>query len=81
MNLPSTGEPFGLPKGTVRDILALVSMGLLVFDFVVDQVLTPELVYVVGPYIAFYFGTRPQEAPGAAPDEPLGEPSIPGDAA
>lgn len=75
-----SGEPFGLPKGTVRGLLALGSFALLAFDFGVDQTLTPELVYVVSPFIGFYFGTRGSEPPAPArEDDPLPPPAL-GDA-
>jgi hypothetical protein len=54
----NTGEPFGLPQGTVRGIIALVCLGLLVWDFYVDQAFSVELLAFAGPYLGFYFADR-----------------------
>jgi hypothetical protein len=72
MKILNTGEPFGLPKGTVRGIIALVCLGLIVYDFVVDQQFSAEILAFSGPYLGFYFGTRAN-----APDvEVLDEPAL-----
>lgn len=73
-----TGEPFGLPRGTVRGIIALAMLGLVGYDFAVDQALSPDILAFAGPYLGFYFASRSGEAPVAKP-EPLDPPSIPGE--
>lgn len=75
MALLNTGEPFGLPKGTVRGIIALASLALTIWAFVAHS---PDLLAILafsGPYLGFYFGTR-ANAPDAVVEEPLAEPSI-----
>lgn len=80
MGLPNTGEPFGMPMGTVRGILALTSMALIVWGFVTRS---PDLLAILafgGPYIGFYFGKRSGDSP-ATPVEAVAAPYIPGDGA
>jgi hypothetical protein len=54
----STGEPFGLPEGTVRGIIALAFMALLAFNFVTKNTIDPILLATSGPYFGFYFASR-----------------------
>ena len=75
MALLSTGEPFGLPKGTVRGIIALTCLALIVYDFVVDNQFSPEILAFAGPYLGFYFATR-QGDPAAVVDEVVGAPDL-----
>jgi hypothetical protein len=75
MALLDTGEPFGLPKGTVRGVIALVALGLLVFSYVATKVIDPTVLAFAGPFLGFYFGTRPGE-PVTVVEPPLAPPSL-----
>lgn len=75
MAITPTGEPFGLPKGTVRGIIALTCLALVVYDFVVDQQFTVEILAFTGPYLGFYFGTRGNSADAETP-EVLSDPDL-----
>jgi hypothetical protein len=73
-----SGEPFGLPKGTVRGIIALGMLALVGYDFAIDQALSADVMAFAGPYLGFYFATRGNE-PSAPKPEPLAAPYVPGD--
>lgn len=75
MAILDTGEPFGLPRGTVRGLIALVALGLLVYSYVVTSTIDPTLLAFAGPYLGFYFGQR-QGEPAVENDEPLGDPFV-----
>lgn len=76
-----TGEPFGLPRGTVRGIIALAFTALLVASYWTTKTLDPVLAAFTLPYIAFYFGQRGEAPAVVAPSvpEPLPAPSVPGE--
>lgn len=73
-----TGEPFGLPRGTVRGIIALSFTALLIASYWTLQTLDPVLAAFTLPYIAWYFAARQSEPARPAP-EPVNAPYIPGD--
>lgn len=56
--MADTGEPFGLPSGTVRGIIALTFAGLTVYNFVTTGTLDSILLATSGPYLGFYFAGR-----------------------
>lgn len=72
-----SGEPFGLPRGTVRGTIALAFTGAFIYMGVVGQIDVITLVALGGPSIGSYFATRAGDAP-AAPVEPLAAPSVAG---
>ena len=79
-----SGEPFGLPKGTVRGIIALAFSVVTLQQFVaLGHAPDPALLGITTLIIGNYFGSRNQEAPVAkvAKEEPLPAPAIAGDAA
>ena len=75
-------EPFGLPPGTVRGILALAFTVVSLYLFATAQVVPEALLAVNTLIVGNYFGTRNAvEAQYTAPEAPLAPPVIPGDAA
>lgn len=78
LSILDTGEPFGLPRGTVRGIIALGSFALLVYGYVVTNTIDPILLAFAGPYLGFYFGSRGNESPAEKP-EPVAAPYVPGE--
>ncbi len=65
--LPNTGEPFGLPNGTVRGVIALAFTGVTLQQFIAlghapDVALLGITTLIVGNY----FGTRAAETSTAA---------------
>lgn len=80
-----TGEPFGLPAGTVRGLIALTFTGLVVYQFATTGTATSELLATAGPYLGFYFAGRQAdsaakatvEAAAAVASAPVPPPFIP----
>ncbi len=82
MALLDSGEPFGLPKGTVRGIVALAFAGTIIQQVIIGSIDPITFIAVAGPFLGFYAGTRPTEAPASAPvvdDAPLAAPVVGGD--
>lgn len=77
MPILNTGEPFGLPKGTVRGIIALGSLALVAYSYVSTGTIDPTVLALAGPYLGFYFGTRPSD-PAVTEPEPLDQPVLGG---
>jgi hypothetical protein len=73
-----TGEPFGLPRGTVRGIIALAMTATLIAHTFLTGTLDGALVALTSPYIGFYFGSRNQEALATPPEAPLAKPYVDG---
>jgi hypothetical protein len=71
-----SGEPFGLPKGTVRGIIALGFAGTTLFLFATGREVTDALLGISTLIIGNYFGFR-----GSSPvvtrviEEPLAAPA------
>jgi hypothetical protein len=68
-----SGEPFGLPKGTVRGVIALGFAATLIEQVVVGAIDPITFIAVSGPFLGFYAAGRPTEAAAAA-SEPLAAP-------
>jgi hypothetical protein len=79
MALLDTGEPFGLPHGTVRGTIAIVSLFLVAYSYVTAGTIDSTLLAFAGPYLGFYFGSRANE-PAVVPEEQVADPDL-GDAA
>jgi len=75
-------EPFGLPPGTVRGILALAFTAVSLYLFATAQAVPEALLAVNTLIVGNYFGVR-SATDGAfvAPEAPLAAPSIPGEQA
>lgn len=71
-----SGEPFGLPRGTVRGLIALILTGTLVQQTMVGAIDPIVFVGIAGGSIGSYFTSRAAEPPvAAAPVEaPLPKP-------
>lgn len=68
MALLDSGEPFGLPKGTVRGVIALAFAGTLIQQVVIGAIDPITFIGVAGPFLGFYAGSRPNEAPAPEPE-------------
>lgn len=53
-----SGEPFGLPSGTVRGVIALFFTGLMGYAYVTTGTIDPTLLATGGPYLGYYFADR-----------------------
>ena len=53
-----TGEPFGLPQGTVRGMIALAFTAVFLYLGVVGTITSETLLALGGPAIGYYFATR-----------------------
>lgn len=77
MAILDTGEPFGLPRGTVRGIIALASLGLVAYSYVATSQIDVTLLAFAGPYLGFYFGSRGSEpAVERVVEPPLADPDL-----
>lgn len=71
-------EPFGLPRGTVRGVIALAVTGVTLFLFATGASVPEALIAVNGLIVGNYFGSRgPINAPSDV-REPVAAPYIPG---
>ena len=77
-SLFSSDEPFGLPSGTVRGVIALVSVALVAYSYVTQGTIDSTLLAFSGPYLGFYFGARGTTT-SSPPPEPVGAPYITGE--
>lgn len=59
--MDNTGEPFGLPSGTVRGMIALVFTGAFVYLGVTGGIAPETLIGIGGPAVGYYFATRQTE--------------------
>jgi hypothetical protein len=76
----NTGEPFGLPNGTVRGIIALAFTAGTLYLWVSGQVVPEPLLALNGLVVGNYFGSRGSIGPAApVSDETVGPPFIPGE--
>lgn len=76
---PDSGEPFGLPKGTVRGGIAIAFAATLIQQVLTGAIDPITFLAVAGPFLGFYAGTRPQEpsAPVVVrPEPPLLPPAL-----
>lgn len=73
-----SGEPFGLPKGTIRGLLTLAFSGATLYLWVSGGVVPEALLGVTTLIVGNYFGTRggAPDAPAAEEDEILAEPFV-----
>lgn len=81
-----TGEPFGLPRGTVRGIIALAFSAVTLYLFATGQSVDTALLSISTLIIGNYFGSRTSEnattaaaSAAVAAYEQVGPPYIPGD--
>ena len=77
----NTGEPFGLPTGTVRGILALALTGSTIYLFVTGQPVPDPLLAINALVVGNYFGSRATESAtkAAVEAETVQPPYIPED--
>lgn len=75
-----SGEPFGLPRGTVRGVIALAFSGVTLGLFAMQGSAPTELLAITTLIVGNYFGTRGSTPPAPAPDEPLAAPATGEDA-
>ncbi len=73
-----SGEPFGMPRGTVRGIIALSATLSLVYMWVTAQPVSDPQLAITTLIIGNYFGNR-GATPPAAPEPPLPAPYVPAD--
>ena len=82
---PNSGEPFGLPKGTVRGTIALALTGTLIQQVLSGAIDPITFIGVAGPFLGWYVADRQNSdstsgsslpAP-SIPDEPLAAPYVP----
>lgn len=62
----NTGEPFGLPPGTVRGIIALAFTATLIQQTVIGSIDTLAFLGVAGPFVGFYVAQRGAESAAKA---------------
>lgn len=79
MLMLDTGEPFGLPKGTVRGVIALSFSTAALFLWVTGQPLPDALLGVTTLIIGNYFGTRGSGDAAPPAPEVVAAPYVPGD--
>ena len=76
MAVLDTGEPFGLPRGTVRGIIALAFTAVTLFLFGTGQAPDGNFLAITTLIIGNYFGARASEAPAPAPEPDLPAPAV-----
>lgn len=76
-----TGEPFGLPQGTVRGLIALAFTGAFIYLGIVGEIAVETLIGIGGPAVGYYFAQRSAEnaAKAIVEKERLDAPSVPAD--
>lgn len=72
-------EPLGLPRGSVRAILALMITGAVLALTVIRGAIPTDLVPLASVVVTYYFVTRDNAGPAKAEEEELPEPFVPGD--
>lgn len=72
----NASEPLGLPRGSVRAILALAVVGCAVYLFGTGQGVSVEFVAFSSPVIAWYFAARQAENAANPPKEPVPAPVL-----
>lgn len=76
----NSSEPLGLPRGSVRAILALAIVGSTIVFNGIAMVTggTPDATTVglAGMVVGYYFAKRDGDGTIAGDDEPLGDPAI-----
>lgn len=81
LNLPDTGEPFGLPSGTVRGLIAFALTGTLIQQVVTGSIDAVAFIGIAGPFLGYYVAQRGTEsavraaAEGSYSTEPLDPPA------
>lgn len=71
-----SGEPFGLPKGTIRGVITLAITATFIQQVLVGAI-TPEVfIGIAGTVIGSYFVTRNAEPLAQPGEEPVSPPSI-----
>jgi hypothetical protein len=68
MSFLNTSEPLGLPKGSVRALIALMVVTSFCYRFVVGLPVDAALATIAGSVFTWYFVTR-----GQKDDEPVAE--------
>jgi len=75
----NTGEPFGLPSGTIRGILALAFTAGTLYLWITGQTVPDALLAVNGLVVGNYFGFRGVTPAAPAAEEAVEAPFIPGE--
>lgn len=80
--MDNTGEPFGLPSGTVRGTIALAFTVAFIYMGVTGAIAPETLIGLGGPAVGYYFATRQTEGMIKAVTPPKEEvdPPLDGDA-
>lgn len=70
-------EPLGLPRGSVRAILAIMIVGSTVIGFTIGTAVDQALVGIAGAVVGYYFAARgAEDGEPASDDFELGPPAI-----
>lgn len=69
-------EPLGLPRGSVRAILAIMIVGSTVVGFTIGTAVDQALVGIAGAVVGYYFAARNSEDLPASDDFELGPPAV-----
>lgn len=69
-------EPLGLPRGSVRAILAIMIVGSTVIGFTIGTAVDQALVGIAGAVVGYYFAARNSEDAPASDEFELGPPAI-----
>lgn len=70
-------EPLGLPRGSVRAILALLVAGTAMLLFAAQREVTDGLIGLVGVVLAYYFNSRNADPVNGSSHEPPVPPTEP----
>lgn len=71
-----TGEPFGLPKGTIRGVLALAFSASVLFLWLTGQPVSEAQLGITTLIVGNYFGARGSSPAAEKAAEPLAEPAV-----
>lgn len=75
----NTTEPLGLPRGSVRAILALMIVAATLGVTIIKGAIPTDMVPLASAVVMFYFVSRDAAGPAAPAAEELPEPFVPGD--
>lgn len=69
-------EPLGLPRGSIRGLIALMLTLTFCVSVFTGQALNDTLVAILGVVITFYFVKRDKETDGVPVEDPLADPVV-----
>lgn len=72
-------EPLGLPRGTVRAVMAVAVLGVCLYLFAVGAEVPGELLTLMGTVTTFYFLERTRENVAEPQSEKVEDPYLPDD--